>query len=80
MDANAVSNLVSTLGFPVVICLVMIVGFKYMFDKFMDRNAQITSEHKQEMDAVTTALNNNTVVLQKLCDKLDGANDSEENA
>lgn len=80
MDANAVSSLVSTLGFPIVICLVMIVGFKYMFDKFMDRNAQITSEHKQEMDAVTTALNNNTVVLQKLCDKLDNANDSEENA
>lgn len=80
MDANAVSSLVSTLGFPIVICLVMIVGFKYMFDKFMDRNAQITSEHKQEMDAVTTALNNNTVVLQKLCDKLDSANDSEENA
>lgn len=80
MDANTVSSLVSTLGFPIVICLVMIVGFKYMFDKFMDRNAQITSEHKQEMDAVTTALNNNTVVLQKLCDKLDNANDSEENA
>lgn len=80
MDANIVSNLVSTLGFPIVICLVMIVGFKYMFDKFMDRNAQITSEHKQEMDAVTTALNNNTLVLQKLCDKLDNANESEENA
>lgn len=80
MDANTVSSLVSTLGFPIVICLVMIVGFKYMFDKFMDRNAQITSEHKQEMDAVTTALNNNTVVLQKLCDKLDNASDSEENA
>lgn len=71
MDANTVSSLVSTLGFPIVICLVFIVGFKYMFDKFMDRNAQITQEHKAEMDAMTTALNNNTVVLQKLCDKLD---------
>lgn len=71
MDANTVSSLVSTLGFPIVICLVFIVGFKYMFDKFMERNAQIIQDHKAEMDAVTTALNNNTVVLQKLCDKLE---------
>lgn len=71
MDVSTISSLVSTLGFPIVICLVLIVGFKYMFDKFMDRNAKITQDHKQEMDAVTTALNNNTVVLQKLCDKLD---------
>lgn len=71
MDATAISNMVSTLGFPIVLCGVLIIGFKYMFDKFMERNAQITQEHKAEMDAVTTALNNNTVVLQKLCDKLD---------
>lgn len=71
MNATEVSNLVSTLGFPIVICGVFIIGFKYMFDKFMDRNAKITEEHKVEMDAMTTALNNNTLVLQKLCDKLD---------
>lgn len=72
MDATAISNMVSTLGFPIVLCGVLIVGFKYMFDKFMERNAQILTDHKEEMDAVTSALNNNTVVLQKLCDKLDG--------
>lgn len=72
MDATAVSNMVSTLGFPIVLCGVLIIGFKYMFDKFMERNAQMSADHKQEMDAVTSALNNNTVVLQKLCDKLDG--------
>lgn len=73
MSAETISNMISSLGFPIVLCIVLIVGFKYMFDKFMDRNAQITAEHKEEMDAVTTALNNNTLVLQKLCDKLDGA-------
>ena len=77
MDATAISNMVSTLGFPIVLCGVLIVGFKYMFDKFMERNAQMSAEHKEEMDAVTSALNNNTVVLQKLCDKLDGMTTTE---
>lgn len=76
MNATDVINLVSTLGFPIVICGVFIIGFKYMFDKFMDRNAKITEEHKAEMDAMTTALNNNTVVLQKLCDKLDAEDEN----
>ena len=31
--------------------------------------------HKEEMNSVTEALNNNTLILQKLCDRLDGDKD-----
>ena len=57
---NDLSTLVSTLGFPIAMCLIMC----YYINK-------INEAHKQESDNFADALNSNTVVLQKLCDKLD---------
>ena len=57
---NELSTLISTLGFPISMCLIMC----YYINKINDA-------HKEESDKFADALNNNTVVLQKLCDKLD---------
>ena len=57
---NELSTLISTLGFPIAMCLIMC----YYINKINDT-------HKEESDKFAEALNNNTVVLQKLCDKLD---------
>ena len=57
---NELSTLISTLGFPIGMCLIMC----YYINK-------INESHKEETDKFAEALNNNTVVLQKLCDKLD---------
>lgn len=57
---NDLSTLISTLGFPIAMCLIMC----YYINKINDA-------HKEETDKFAEALNNNTVVLQKLCDKLD---------
>lgn len=54
------ATLISTLGFPIAMCLIMC----YYINKINDA-------HKEETDKFAEALNNNTVVLQKLCDKLD---------
>lgn len=64
MDVNAVTTVISTLGFPIVMCGAM---FWYMMKE--------KDSHKEEMNSVTEALNNNTLILQKLCDKLGGDND-----
>lgn len=61
MDVNAVTTAISTLGFPIVMCGAM---FWYMLKE--------KDTHKEEMNSVTEALNNNTLILQKLCDRLDG--------
>lgn len=58
---NDLATLISTLGFPIGMCLIMC----YYINKIND-------VHKKETDKFAEALNNNTVVLQKLCDKLDG--------
>lgn len=57
---NELSTLISTLGFPIAMCLIMC----YYINKINDA-------HKEETDKFADALNNNTVVLQKLCDRLD---------
>lgn len=57
---NEISTLISTLGFPIGMCLIMC----YYINKINDA-------HKEETYQFAEALNNNTLVLQKLCDKLD---------
>lgn len=57
---NDITTLISTLGFPIGMCLIMC----YYINK-------INVSHKEETDKFSEALNNNTLVLQKLCDKLD---------
>lgn len=52
---DTVTQLVSTLGFPIVMCLIM---FKYM--------AEETENHKKEVDALKDSLKENTVVLADL--------------
>lgn len=57
---NDLSTLISTLGFPIAMCLIMC----YYINK-------INEAHRDESNKFAEALNNNTIVLQKLCDKLD---------
>lgn len=75
---ETVLQAIDNLGFPIVICIIFVYGIKYMFDKFMDKSEQESKKHAEEVKAMTDALNNNTLVLQKLCDKLDGNTSNEE--
>lgn len=72
MDTASILQIVSTVGFPIVACGGMAWYVKYMTDKEREERIKMNEQHKQEMAEVTTALNNNTLALQKLCDKLDG--------
>lgn len=61
MDFSEAIQLIGSLGFPIVMCLMMY----YRMDK-QDEN------HKQEMDKITESLNNNTIALTKLTERLGG--------
>lgn len=60
MDFQTIIAAVSAVGFPVVFCFVL---YKTMIDQ--------AKEHKEESAKLTEAIHNNTVVIQKLVDKLD---------
>lgn len=61
---------ISTVGFPIVMCGAAVWFIKYLIDKNKDELSELTTSHREEMDKITEALNNNTVVMQKLIDAL----------
>lgn len=70
MDTASILQIISTVGFPIAACGGMAWYVKYMTDKEREERIKMNEQHKQEMTEVTAALNNNTLALQKLCDKL----------
>lgn len=60
MDVTAIAQMISTVGFPIACCIIMFQAL-----------TKEQENHKQEMSAVTAALNNNTVALTKLSDRLE---------
>lgn len=61
MDANTIVQLIGSLGFPIVCCIALFW-----------RMIKSDENHKAEIDKLTDALNNNTLVLQQLSDLLRG--------
>lgn len=59
MDLAQATQLIGSLGFPIVACIMLYVQMTKQ-----DEN------HKAEVKQLTDAINNNTLVMQKLCDRL----------
>lgn len=59
MEFESVLQAITTVGFPIVMCLVLL----WYINKMVDT-------HKEETKAFTDALNKNTSVLERVCDKL----------
>ena len=67
MEFNTLITAIGSLGFPIVACILM----GYMFIKFTDN-------YRADIKSMTEIVNNNTLALNKLIDKLDdekGRND-----
>ena len=60
MDVNSLIQLVGSLGFPIVAC-----GALFW------RMVKSDEQHKEEMNKMSEALNNNTSALVKLTERLD---------
>lgn len=64
-------QLISSLGFPIVACIFVAVYTNKQTENYRADIKEMQKEHKEEILKVTDAVNNNTLVLQKLCDKMD---------
>lgn len=62
---------ITTVGFPIVMCGAMAYYVKYVADKHRDEVSKLNDQHKEEMLNIVKALDNNTLALSKLCEKLD---------
>lgn len=61
MDINTITTLITSVGFPIVVCLICFMYIKTM-----------TESHKDEVKQLTEAIQNNTLVMQQLVDKMGG--------
>ena len=80
VDANAIIALIQSVGFPIVMCGLMAAYVKYITDKNREEIAEEREAHKQEMSQVITAINNNTIVIEKLIAKLDAESEVQTSA
>ena len=83
MDTNIWVTIIQTIGFPIAMCLAMALYVKYISDKSREERialqeqhrtemTEIMSTHREEVNELKAAINSNTLVMQKLCDKLEG--------
>lgn len=57
-------SIISSVGFPITMTLILIC---YIYDS--------NNKHKEEIDKMSEALNNNTIAITKLLDRLGGDKD-----
>lgn len=61
MDLTQIVTLITNVGFPIAVCLMLMWYIR-----------ELTSSHKDETEKFTNALNNNTLAIQQLVDKMSG--------
>lgn len=70
MDMSQILEIIGTVGFPIAAA----IGLSwYVVTTNRENNARIDrlqEDHKIEVAKFTEALNNNTMALQQLCDKI----------
>lgn len=70
MSVQEIMQLIQSVGFPIVMCGAM--GW-FVYWQTKDNNArmdELNEKHRQEMDSITTAVNNNTLAITKLTDSI----------
>lgn len=69
------AQLISSLGFPIVACICMALYVKEQTKNNREDVKELNTQHSKEMNAfkdeIKEALNNNTIALTKLCEKLE---------
>lgn len=75
MDWNVIIASIGSLGFPIIACIGMAMFFNKVNDNYRNDIKEMNASHRQEMDKITEAVNNNTMVIQKLLDRMEGLDD-----
>lgn len=72
MEVNALSQIIMTIGFPIVACCACGWFIFYMTKAHREELQRFQDLHNTEIKEITAAINNNTLALQQLVDKIGG--------
>ncbi len=68
---SEIVSIITQVGFPIAACVAMGYYVKYTNDKQRDEVTSLNERHAEEMKSLSSALENNTIALTKLCEKID---------
>lgn len=68
---NEIISLVSSVGFPIVACIYISFYVKTQTQNYREDIKELQKDHREEISQLSSVLENNTLAIQKLCDKLD---------
>lgn len=71
-------NLIMNGLFPIAACVSLGYFCVKTIDNYRNDIKEISATHKAELDAMTEAIQNNTLIIQRLVDKLDKDDNKEE--
>lgn len=60
MDASTITQLISTIGFPIAMCIYLLIYIKSFDEKYCEK-----------LDSMAKAIENNTLVMTKLMSMID---------
>ena len=71
MDFTSILQAIATVGFPIIACIGIAWFFNRVNENYRADIKELSKQHQDEMKAMTEAVSNNTLALQRLVDKLD---------
>lgn len=71
MDFPTILSAIGSIGFPIIACIGIAWFFNRVNENYRTDLKEMNAQHKEEMKLMTDAINNNTLVLQRLCDRMD---------
>lgn len=70
MNMGEISQLISSIGFPIAMCVLMCYYIKYTQDNYRTDINNLNEKHKEESTKLVQAINNNTLVIKELSERL----------
>ena len=71
MDYSGISTVISTLGFPIAMCILLFAGCKYMLDNQQKNTDKMFEMYEKSNTEIKDLIKSNTDAINKLCEKLD---------
>ena len=71
MTIETILTIIGSYGFPICACCAIAWFFNKVNENYRNDIKELSATHKEEVKAMTEAINQNTLVIQKLCDSLD---------
>ncbi len=74
MTPQEIQSLITSVGFPIVMCGALAWYVKHLTDKFNETLDKIREQHDEEAKAMTKALDANTLAINTLSERLKDGN------